>query len=118
MIKFLKNTDIDGIFVNNFALLEIIKMFSLPFKVIADSYFDIHNLSGIDFINNFHKISGVILTEEIYMKNIAKIKKYTNLSLAIDSDNLPWCVEEIKKMKAIDNVVIKGKFANSEEILE
>ncbi len=117
-IKYLKKTNIDGIFVNNFAVLEIIKKFSLPFKVIADSYFDIHNISGIDFINNFHKVSGVILTEEIYAKNIAKIKKYSNLSLAIDSDNLPWCIEDIQKTKAVDDVIIKGKFRTSEEILE
>lgn len=118
MIKFLKTTKIDGIFINNFAILEAIKVFSLPFKVIIDSYFDIHNLSGIDFVNTFHKVDEVIITEEIYLKNIAKIKKYTNLPLAIDSDNLPWCAEDIKKLKAIDSVVIKGKFNSSEEILE
>lgn len=118
MIRFLKTTDIDGIFINSFAVLEAIKVFSLPFKVIIDSYFDIHNLSGIDFVNTFHKVDQVIITEEIYLKNIAKIKKYTNLPLAIDSDNLPWCAEDIKKLKAIDSVVIKGKFNTSEEILE
>lgn len=118
MLRFLKSADIDGIFINSFAILEAIKVFNLPFKVIVDSYFDIHNLSGIDFVNNFHKVDEIIITEEIYMKNIAKIKKYTKLPLAIDSDNLPWCAEDIKKLKAIDSVVIKGKFANSEEILE
>lgn len=118
MIKYLKTTKIDGIFINNFAILEAIKIFSLPFKIIIDSYFDIHNLSGIDFVNTFHKVDEVIITEEIYLKNIAKIKKYTNLPLAIDSDNLPWCAEDIKKLKAIDSVVIKGKFTTSEEILE
>ena len=61
-----------------------------------DSYFDIHNLAGIDFVNMFHKVDQVIITEEIYLKNIAKIKKYKNISLAIDSDNLPWCAEDIK----------------------
>lgn len=118
LLKFLKTTGIDGIFINSFAILEAIKVFNLPFKVIADSYFDIHNLAGIDFINNFHKISEIIITEEIYMKNIAKIKKYTKLPLAIDSDNLPFCAEDIKKLKAIDRVIIKGKFNDSEEILE
>ena len=118
MIKFLKTTQIDGIFINNFAILEAIKVFSLPFKIIIDSYFDIHNLSGIDFVNTFHKVDEVIITEEIYLKNIAKIKKYTNLPLAIDSDNLPWCAEDIKKLNAIDSVVIKGKFNSSDEILE
>lgn len=118
MIRFLKTTKIDGIFINNFAILEAIKVFSLPFKIIIDSYFDIHNLSGIDFVNTFHKVDEVIITEEIYLKNIAKIKKYTNLPLAIDSDNLPWCAEDIKKLKAIDNVIIKGKFNSADEILE
>ena len=118
MLKFLKTADIDGIFINSFAILEAVKVYNLPYKVIIDSYFDIHNLAGIDFVNNFHKVDEVIITEEIYMKNIAKIKKYTKLPLAIDSDNLPYCAEEIKKLKAIDSVIIKGKFNNSEEILE
>ncbi|MBQ8460061.1 U32 family peptidase [bacterium] len=117
-LKFLKTSGIDGIFINSFAVLEAIKVFKLPFRVIADSYFDIHNLSGIDFINSFHKVNGVIITEEIYLKNIAKIKKFTKLPLAIDSDNLPWCAEDIIKLRAIDNVVIKGKFTTSEDIME
>ncbi len=117
-LRYLKQSDIAGIFINSYAVLEAIKIFKLPFKVIIDSYFDIHNLSGIDFMNSFHKIDGIIITEEIYLKNIAKIKQYTKLPLAIDSDNLPWCAEEIIKSKAIDNVVIKGKFETSEEILE
>lgn len=118
MLKFLKTAGIDGIFINSFAILEAIKVFNLPFKVIVDSYFDIHNLAGIDFINNFHKVDEIIITEEIYMKNIAKIKQYTKLPLAIDSDNLPYCAEDIKKLNAIDSVVIKGKFNNSDEILD
>lgn len=118
MLKFLKTAGIDGIFINSFAILEAIKVFKLPFKVIVDSYFDIHNLSGIDFINNFHKVDEVIITEEIYLKNIAKLKKYTKLPLAIDTDNLPWCAEDIKQSRAVDKVVIKGKFATSEEIQE
>ncbi len=118
MLKFLKTAGIDGIFINSFAILEAIKVFNLPFKVIVDSYFDIHNLAGIDFISNFHKVDEIIITEEIYLKNIAKIKQYTKLPLAIDSDNLPFCAEDLKKLKAIDRVVIKGKFNSSEEILE
>ena len=118
MLKFLKTSGINGIFINSYAILEAIKLFNLPFKVIVDSYFDIHNLSGIDFISNFHKVDEIIITEEIYLKNIEKIKKYTRLPLAIDTDNLPYCAEDIKKSGAIDSVVIKGKFESSEEILE
>ena len=117
-INYLKTTEIDGIFINSYAILESIKTHSLPYKVVIDSYFDIHNLAGIDFVNMFHKIDQLIITEEIYLKNIAKIKKYKNISLAIDSDNLPWCAEDIKKLHAIDAVVIKGKFSSSDEIFE
>ena len=117
-ISYLKQTDIDGIFINSFAILEAIKTHSLPFKVVVDSYFDIHNLAGIDFVNMFHNVDRIIVTEEIYLKNIAKIHKYKNIPLAIDSDNLPWCAEDIKKSNAVDAVVIKGKFASSQEILE
>ncbi len=117
-INYLKMISIDGIFINSFVILEAIKTYRLPFSIIIDSYFEIHNLAGIDFVNNFHKVNRVIITEEIYMKNIAKIKQYTNLSLAIDSDNLPWCAEDIIKLKAIDSVVIKGRFAESSDILE
>ena len=118
MLKFLKTTKIDGIFINSYAMLEAIKLFNLPFKVIVDSYFDIHNLAGIEFISNFHKVDEIIITEEIYLKNIEKIKKYTKLPLAIDTDNLPYCAEDIKKSGAIDKVVIKGKFETSEDILD
>ena len=58
-LKYLKTSEIDGIFINSFAILEAIKVFKLPFRVIADSYFDIHNLSGIDFINNFHNSNHI-----------------------------------------------------------
>lgn len=117
-LKYLKTSEIQGIYINSFAVLEAIKVFKLPFKVMADSYFDIHNLSGIDFINSFHKVHGIIITEEIYLKNISKIKQFTKLSLAVDSDNLPWCAEDLIKLNAIDYVVIKGKFSTSEDILE
>ena len=93
-------------FINSFAIIQAIKGLNLPFEVIIDSYFDIHNIAGIDFVNNFHKVDKLIITEEIYMKNISKIKKYTNLSLAVDSDNLPWCAEMLEELDAIDNALI------------
>lgn len=117
-IKYLCETKINGLFVNSYAILEAIKSSDLPFEVIIDSYFDIHNLSGIDFVNTFHKVHRIIITEDIYLKNISKLKKCTKMKLSIDSDNLPWNVEDIKKIDAIDSVMIKGKFSNSEEIFQ
>lgn len=116
-IEFLATTEIDGIFVNSYGILEIIKTMDLPFKVIIDSYFDIHNLSGVEFMEMFHKIDGLIITEEVYLKNIEKISKYAKIPLSVDSDNLPYFADDLIKSKAISSVVIKGKFASSEEIL-
>lgn len=116
-IEFLSTTEIDGIFVNSYGILEIIKTMDLPFKVIIDSYFDIHNLSGVEFMEMFHKIDGLIVTEEVYLKNIEKIKKYAKIPLSVDTDNLPYFAEGLIKQKAIASVVIKGKFQDSSEIL-
>ena len=41
MIKYLRKTAIDGIFINSFAIIEAIKCYNLPFDIIIDSYFDI-----------------------------------------------------------------------------
>ena len=117
-IEFLTTTEIDGIFVNSYGILEIIKTMDLPFKVIIDSYFDIHNLSGVEFMEMFHKIDGLIITEEVYLKNIEKISKYAKIPLAVDTDNLPYFADDLIKSKAISYVVIKGKFSTSDEILD
>lgn len=117
-ILFLTYTKIDGIFVNSFAILETIKNLPLNFDVIADSYFDIHNLSGIDFINNYGKNDKIVVTEEVYIKNLKYINEQTDKVIAIDSDNLPWCAKEIIDSETIEAVVIKGDFSSSEKILE
>lgn len=123
-LEFLVTTNIDGIFINSYTLLQLVKEFKhiknikIPFKIIIDSYFDIHNLYGIEFLKSFHNIDEVIITEEIYLKNIQKIKQCTNINLSVDSDNLPYFASEIKHLNAISNVVIKGKFKSSLEILE
>ena len=122
-VKFLKTTHIDGIFINSYTLLQVIKELEdkqnlkTPFRIIIDSYFDIHNLYGIEFLKSFHDIDEIIITEEIYLKNIQKIKQCTSINISVDSDNLPYFASEIKHLNAISNVVIKGKFKTSEEIL-
>lgn len=96
MLKFLKSAGIDGIFINSFAILEAIKVFKLPFKVIVDSYFDIHNLSGIDFVNSFHKVDEIIITEEIYLKNIVKLKNIQNFRLQLTPIIFPGAQKILK----------------------
>ncbi len=123
-VEYLCTTDIDGIFVNSYTVLQLLKELEndkknkVPFKIIIDSYFDIHNLYGIEFLKSFYNIDEVIITEEIYLKNIQKIKQCTSINLSVDSDNLPYFASQIKDLNAISNVVIKGKFKSSLEILD
>lgn len=118
-ISFLKSTQITGVLVNNFKVLEILKRIEPDFEIVIDSYFDIHNLAGIEFSKLFGNINKFIITEEIYIKNLEKIKKYfPNISISIDSDNISYFACELEKTNIIDNVVIKGKFSDSFEILK
>lgn len=119
IITYLSLSPIDGILVNSFALLELLTQFrSLPFKIIIDSALNIHNLAGMDFIKSFKTVESINVTEEVYTKNISALKKYTHLKFAINSDNLPWCISDIKKSKAVNLVIIKADFDSKEELKE
>lgn len=116
ILNYVLKQEIAGILINSFAVLELIKAKKLPFEVMIDSDLGIHNLSGIEFVSQFHRIDNLNLSEEVYIKNIAKIKKYTKLPLSINSDNIPWLIEDIKKSKAIEAIVIKGDFDDEESL--
>ena len=114
---FLTYTKIDGIFINGFTVLKAVKNLDLTFEIIADSYFDIHNIEGIKFVNGFGQINKFVVTEEVYTENLKVLKSATKMSLATDSDNLQWCSKDLKESKAVDAIVIKGKFAGTKELI-
>ena len=115
-LDFLTQIDIDGILINSIDMLQLLKDLKLPFKIIADSGLDIHNISGIEFVELFHKIDYFNITEEVYLTNLLKIKRHVKSKLLIDADNLPWIAEEILKNKLIETILIKGDF--SENIID
>jgi len=117
-LDYLIKNPVNGILINSIDILELIKKRKLPFKVFIDSGLNIHNLSGIEFVNLFHLADSINITEEIYLKNLVKIKKYSRCNLAIDSDNLPWIAENILKSKSVDMITIKGDFETPEELIE
>ena len=101
LFELLKILDFKGILVNNLAILEIVKNTKFPHKIIIDSGLNIHNLTSAEFISSVYKPQMINITEEIYLKNLLKIKKYTNYKLAIDSNNLPWIAKEVIIMKSL-----------------
>lgn len=117
IIAYLQLSPIDGVMINSYAFLDMLKNPYLPFKIIVDSGMNLHNLAGIEFIDSFVTPESITLTEEVYLKNIAKIKKYTKYKFAVNSDNLPWCIDDIKKSRAVNLVIIKGDFDTSKKLI-
>ncbi|MEI7473374.1 MAG: U32 family peptidase [bacterium] len=118
ILEILLNKNIDGILINNIGLLSYLNTKEINFKVIIDSGLNIHNMSGLDFLNNLYPVSSVNLTEEIYIRNLSKIKQYSKCKVYIDADNLPWISCDIIKNKAVDYVFIKGDIKKSKTLLE
>lgn len=116
--ELLNTLDFEGVFVNNFAVLEIIKSSGFSRKIIIDSGFNIHNLAGAEFISSVCQPHMINITEEIYLKNLIKIRKYTNYKLAIDSNNLPWIAKELLENEIPDSIIIKAKFGSPKELTE
>ena len=115
-LNFIENQNIKGILVNSLSVLEFLKLKELQCEVIIDSDANIHNISAIEFMQMFNRIDYINISEEIYLKNIAKIKKTNKTKLCINTNNLPWIAEDIIKSKNIDMVILKADLQNWKEI--
>jgi collagenase-like PrtC family protease len=118
VLESLSGKPIDGIFVNSIGLLSHIKDENLKFNVIIDSGLNIHNMSAIDFLNKLYPVDKINLTEEIYIRNLSKIKQYAKCKVYIDADNLPWIADDITKNKAVDYIILKGDLKKSKTLFE
>jgi len=117
-LNFIENQNIKGILVNSFSILEFLKLRELQCEVIIDSDINIHNVSAIEFIQMFNRIDYINIGEEIYLKNIAKIKKTKKIKLCINTNNLPWIAEDILKSKTVEMVILKADLQNAKEIYQ
>jgi collagenase-like PrtC family protease len=118
LFELINSLEIKGILINNPAILKIIKDCGYNGKIIIDSGLNIHNLSGIEFVSSVCKPDIINITEEIYLKNLIKIRKYTDYKLAIDSNNLPWIAKEVLEQEILDTIIIKAKFNSSQELFD
>lgn len=103
----IKTLPLKGLLVNSLGILELVKNIELNFKLYIDSGLNIHNLSGIELVNCYDNVENINLTEEIYIQNLIKLKKYSKMSLSIDIDNFQWIAPDIIKSNSIDFLVIK-----------
>ena len=117
-LDFIEKQNIAGILINSLSILEYLKLKRPDYKIIIDSSMDIHNLSAIEFMNFFQKVDFLNVSEEIYLKNLIKIKKSEKIKLCINTNNLPWILEDVLKSKTIDMVVLKGDLQSAVDIRE
>ncbi len=118
LFELINTLDFEGIFVNNPGILEIIKNTGFSHQIVIDSGLNVHNLTSVEFVSSICKLSMINITEEIYLKNLVKIRKYNDFKLAVDSNNLPWIAKDILENKIIDAVIIKAKFSTPAELVE
>ncbi len=112
-ISKIENYSIDGLLVNSLDILKLLKNNKSKLKIYADSGLNVHNYYAMNLLKSFCPIDNFNITEEVYLKNICYLKAYSNSSLSIDSNNLPWLAKELSKNNCIDYIIIKGNFDNS-----
>ena len=92
IIDQLSTINIDGIMVNDFSVMEIIKHKKhkdLKFNIHLDSGLNLHNIAGCEMLKKW-KAKSINITEEIYLKNVTRIKKYTNKTICININEAMW----------------------------
>ncbi|MEW5819273.1 MAG: U32 family peptidase, partial [Cyanobacteriota bacterium] len=92
IVNELSTVNVDGIMINDFSVLETIKnkkIKQLRFKVHLDSGLNIHNIASYEILKKW-KARSVNITEEIYLKNVTRIKKYTGKNICINVNESMW----------------------------
>lgn len=92
IIEDLSPLNIDGIMINDFSVLQILKEKKhkrLRLNVILDSGLNIHNIAGCDLFKKW-RARSINITEEIYLKNVTRIKKYTGKNICINLNEAIW----------------------------
>lgn len=112
------NKNIKGVLINSISMLNSLKDKDISFKVIIDSGLNIHNMPGIDFLTNISPVNNINLTEEVYIRNLSKIKQYSKCKIYIDADNLQWIASDIIKNKVVDYIIIKGDLKKTKTLIE
>lgn len=88
----LTSINVDGIMVNDFSVLDLIKhkkMKPLKFDIHLDSGLNIHNIASYELLKPW-KPKSVNITEEIYLKNVSRIRKYTGGNVCITINEVIW----------------------------
>lgn len=92
IVEDLSQLNIDGIMINDFSILQILKEKKhkrLRLSVILDSGLNIHNIAGCDLFKKW-RAKSINITEEIYLKNVTRIKKYTGKNICINLNEAIW----------------------------
>lgn len=117
MVDELSTINVDGIMVNDFSVLEIIKhkkLKQLKFNIHLDSGLNLHNIASCELFKTW-KPKSINITEEIYLKNVSRIKKYTGKTICININEVVWLLNYAVQW-GIDLFKVAGNYENTSQI--
>ena len=81
-IDFLHRNDVDAIIIQDLGMLDLIKQTYPKLEIHASTQMHIHNLDGVNFLENMG-VDRVVLARELDIETIRKIKKETNIEIEV-----------------------------------
>jgi collagenase-like PrtC family protease len=117
LIDDLSVINIDGIMVNDFSVTEIIKnkkIKKLKYNIHLDSGLNIHNTAGCKLFESW-KAKSISVTEELYLKNVTRIKKYAGRNISISINEAIWLLGQTINL-GIELFKIEGNYDNAQEL--
>lgn len=140
-LLFLTYCEIDGIFIDDFYLLQAITDMDLPFDIILGSQFNIHNLKTVELLQSFKQIKKFVITQELNPLYLNYIKDQSETEIIFKHQDIYYkpqkifednfietlssknienyknlIINKFENLKTIDNKnLFKGKFFQNQE---
>ncbi len=117
LIGYVYESTIDGIMVNDFSVLDIIKKkepANLPCKLHIDSGLHIHNIQGCKIFKPWNP-DIITITEELYLKNVIQIKNQANENICINISEGIWFFEQALNW-GVELFKIEGNYETPEKL--
>lgn len=108
---------VDGLLLNNYALLTLLKEIKTPGnfpEIFLGRGLNLHNIASCELVSAWRP-SALNITEEVYLKNVTRIKKYTAKNVFISLNDTIWLMNYALDW-GINNFIIYGKYRETDHL--
>lgn len=102
---------VDGLILNNYSLLTLLKEIKKPGnfpEIFMGRGLNLHNIASCELVSTWRP-AALNITEEVYLKNVTKIKEHTAKDVFISINDTIWLLNYALDW-GIDNFIIYGKY--------